>query len=210
MQRQELRRDMRQRRLELTQDERTKAALSVCEIVKNIGLIEHHAQIGFYLAHGGEMDPAGLVSYAWKLNKTCYLPKLEGDTACPMRFAPYEPQSGLKPNRFGIAEPDCENSELITGELLDIVFIPLVAFDIKGNRIGMGQGFYDRTFAGHGEKIHRTAETRRLHPLLIGLAYRFQQVDALEAEPWDVPLDAVVTENELIDCSGLSNSPGLT
>src|SRR5690606_40461575 len=65
--------------------------------------------------------------------------------------------------------------------------LPLVAFDARGNRLGMGGGFYDRTFA-------RAPRARTLRPRLVGLAHHFQQVASLPAEPWDIPLDAIATD----------------
>ena len=70
--------------------------------------------------------------------------------------------------------------------------MPLVAFSAAGTRLGMGGGYYDRSFAfRHG---------RGAPPRLVGVGYGFQREDALAAEPWDVPLDAVATEAGLFAC----------
>ena len=66
-----------------------------------------------------------------------------------------------------------------------------MAFDPRGNRLGMGGGFYDRAFA-------RVLRARPLRPRLVGLAHGFQQVDSLPAEPWDIPLDAIATDATLL------------
>jgi 5-formyltetrahydrofolate cyclo-ligase len=71
---------------------------------------------------------------------------------------------------------------------LDVVLLPLVAFDRRGNRLGMGGGFYDRTFAPRGRG-------RVSAPRLIGLAHGFQQVAELVDQPWDVPLRGVLTDS---------------
>ena len=73
---------------------------------------------------------------------------------------------------------------------LDVVIAPLVAFDESLNRLGMGGGYYDRTFA-----FRKRARVLR-RPVLIGVAYSFQRVDRLQPENWDVPLDVVITEKE--------------
>jgi len=69
--------------------------------------------------------------------------------------------------------------------------MPLVAFDLTGNRLGRGGGYYDRTFAFMREK-HRN------HPYLLGLAYHWQQIDALPREDWDIPLAGIVTEKAIL------------
>ena len=74
---------------------------------------------------------------------------------------------------------------------LDLVFVPLVGFDPRGNRIGMGRGFYDSCFAFR----RRLRHWRR--PLLVGVAYDAQCVPVLPVETHDVPLDAIVTESSL-------------
>ena len=102
--------------------------------------------------------------------------------------------SPLKANRFGIAEPDLPASQLLPATRLDIIVVPLVAFDGHGNRLGMGGGFYDRSLAdssGHS-------------PLLIGYAHDLQQVNQLPARPWDKKLHAVVTES---GCQWFSKPP---
>ena len=68
--------------------------------------------------------------------------------------------------------------------------MPLVGFDEEGGRLGMGGGFYDRSFAF-------TRIRPRLRPTLIGLAHELQKVQKLPVEPWDIPLDAVVTDHRI-------------
>ena len=71
---------------------------------------------------------------------------------------------------------------------LDIVLLPLLAFDDRGNRLGMGGGYYDRLFAS---RLHRKTK----QPLRVGLAFDCQQAERLPMQAWDVPLHAVVTES---------------
>ncbi len=91
-------------------------------------------------------------------------------------------------NRFGIPEP--AEGPFRDPERLEIVLTPLVAFSTNGMRLGMGAGFYDRAFAF----LRRDPEAG---PWLVGVAYALQQVDSLPADPWDVPLAAVLTERGL-------------
>jgi len=108
-------------------------------------------------------------------------------------FAPLEKHTKFTRNRFGVAEPAVHNSMLVSARNLDAVIVPLLGFDKDANRIGMGGGFYDRSFA------FRKYRHKWQHPLLIGVAYSFQQVESLPTEPWDVPLDVVVTEQKLLE-----------
>ena len=103
-------------------------------------------------------------------------------------FGQLLPDSKLKKNYFGIPEPCVTRDNQVSVDLLDMVFVPLVAFDLNGFRIGMGSGYYDRTF----EKKLAIKDPKC--PVLIGLAYEFQKQECLNHQPWDVPLDMVVTE----------------
>jgi len=147
-------------------------------------------RIACYLANDGEIDPRQLIEHAWFMNKAVYLPIL-----APFRqslyFAPYKADSRMKLNRFRIPEPVCHPSEWISARQLDLLLLPLVAFDTQGNRVGMGGGFYDRTLA---YLQHRSCWKK---PLLAGLAHEIQKVEQLERQHWDVPLNYIITEKQL-------------
>ncbi len=94
----------------------------------------------------------------------------------------------MRKNIYGIKEPSACNPE-IKPEDIDIALVPLVAFDSQGNRLGMGGGFYDRTFA-----YKRTSPRSR--PRLIGLAHSNQEALSIDSESWDIPLEAIMTEEK--------------
>lgn len=106
-----------------------------------------------------------------------------------MRFVRFETDGDLHRNRFGILEPDHRYGDRASVRSLDVVLLPLVAVDRRGWRIGSGAGFYDRALQ------HLRADRRWRRPKLIGIAYDFQIVERIDAQPWDVPLDAIVTEH---------------
>lgn len=108
-----------------------------------------------------------------------------------LRFAPWRAGDALVQNRFGIPEPDLAASSLLDPEDLDHVLLPLIGFDDRGQRLGTGGGYYDRSFA------FRLGN--RQPPRLIGIAYACQQVAALPAAEWDVPLDLIATECGLLE-----------
>ena len=99
-----------------------------------------------------------------------------------LAFYRYTPATPIRTNRYGIAEPDPHAATFVATAILDAVLLPLVAFDARGHRLGMGGGYYDASLAA------------RPRALRIGLAHAVQFCPALPARDWDVPLDAVLTE----------------
>jgi len=97
----------------------------------------------------------------------------------------------MKLNRFNIPEPDVAEEELLTDpKKLDAVIMPMVAIDRCGNRIGMGGGFYDRTF--------EFRKSENCKPTLIAFAYDFQLIEEQVPQAWDVPSDFIALESEFI------------
>ena len=111
-----------------------------------------------------------------------------------LRFAPWRVGDEVQPNRYGIPEPAAP-SELLEPFQLDLVLVPLLGFDRRGNRLGHGGGYYDRSFAFLNEQVRPT------EPMLVGIAYDFQELEIVNREPWDVTLDFIATDRELIDCT---------
>ncbi len=151
----------------------------------------HH--IAYYLPVAGEADPTWLLTPEFIETKAFYLPIIKQEGKIGLNFSRVDDQTRLQENQYGIPEPVPGEGDRIEPEQLDLVITPLVSFDREHNRIGMGGGFYDRTFAFKRESTHLKAVTR---PLLIGYAYEFQRSEALMPEYWDVKLDGIVTEEE--------------
>lgn len=147
-----------------------------------------YEKFALYAATQNEFDCEFLAALLWENKKEVFLPLLQNKNEA-LRFACYKLDTTMILNRYKILEP--ENPEFIPTEELDVVFVPLVAFDLLGNRVGMGAGYYDRTF-------HFLKENTVKKPLLIGLGYTFQLVENLPSDKWDVKLNGVLTEKELI------------
>ena len=145
-------------------------------------------RIGVYLAADGELDPAPLIDAAVAAGKRCYLPVLHPFAGPALWFCEWQPGDPLVPNRYAIPEPLVTQRALRSARELDLLLVPLVAFDDAGSRLGMGGGYYDRTLAYLQLRRH----WRR--PRVIGLAHALQHVASLPKNAWDVPVDAVVTE----------------
>ena len=154
-------------------------------------LFRNSQHIALYLSNDGEVDLSMVIEKTWKLNKTCYLPILSPIFHNRLWFVPFTQDSPMAFNRFGIPEPDVNWDQVKPAYALDLIFMPLVAFDDDGNRLGMGGGFYDRTLA------YLTKRNTWLKPHLVGTAFEFQRYDQLPHESWDVPMNGFVTEKEL-------------
>ncbi len=190
-----LRRRLRARRRALSEAERFRRARAVCALLARRPEFQRARRVALYLANDGEVDLAPLIDRLWRRGLPAYLPVLRPLHARPLAFVPYRPGTLLVANRYGIPEPRAPRAQALAAPALDLVLVPLVAFDAEGRRLGMGGGYYDRTFAFLRQRRH----WRR--PRLVGVAYDFQEVAALPAEPWDVPLHAVVTERRWIPFS---------
>jgi 5-formyltetrahydrofolate cyclo-ligase len=143
-----------------------------------------------------EVDLRPAFERAWRRGVHLYVPRILGLRAGRMTFIPFEHDAPLRPNRFAIDEPVVPWSTRVTALQLDTILVPLVGFDSHGHRLGMGAGFYDRALR---RRLDGGGSFRR--PRLIGVAYSIQQVDRIERQPWDVALDAIVTERGIVRCS---------
>lgn len=190
-----LRRAMRERRRQLTAAHRLDAAARLGRVLEDLPELLTDTTFAGYWAVAGELSLHAVVPGFARREQTYCLPVLVEDPLGHLRFAPWYPGVAIAPNRYGIPEPAAAGQPLLAPDAIQCVFVPLVAFDRRGNRLGSGAGYYDRTFAFLRERERPT------EPLLVGVGYAFQEVAALDAAAWDVPLDLVATERELIDCS---------
>jgi len=176
---------LRAERRALTNVERKRAARAAARQLAATRLFRACRRIACYLPNDGEIDPSSVIERIWSMGKTAYLPVLARDR---LWFAPAPPGMQLKPNRFGIPEPVVTRSRLVRANRLDLILLPLVAFDLHGNRLGMGGGFYDKSLE------FRRGRSGFRAPHLLGLAYDFQKIERLPINDWDVPLDGFVTD----------------
>ncbi len=164
------------------------SSIAIAKSLWQLPVLRRASRIAAYQAVSGEIDCAPLIKRAREAGRELFLPALHRGA---LRFAPFTPSGPLTKNRFGIQEPAVAPAHQRPGLDLDVVLTPLVAFDLRGNRLGMGGGYYDRSFA-----FRRQRHVWR-RPLLIGLAHEFQLIETLHAESWDIPLDIAVTETHV-------------
>ncbi len=181
----QLRKRNRGLRAGLSSSVQDRAAKSLCERLGSLPEYQQCERIAAYFAVNGEISLGPLIDLALSQGKLIFLPNLGPQT---LRFSPYFLQQKMRINRYQLPEPDVSDEEMLAPEALDLVLAPLVVFDAERNRIGMGGGFYDRSFAFRKEPNHP-------RPVLIGVAHELQKVNHLEPEDWDVQLDMVVTDH---------------
>lgn len=184
-----LRETLREARRNLSDTEQSAAADGLLKLLQDEAFFRDATRVAFYQKLDGEIDPGVLADYAMNQGKSCYLPVINKDNDETLTFAPYDANTELIENQWGIAEPPLPD-EIISPTTFDVVFVPLVGFDENCFRLGMGKGFYDRTFSF---KIFN----RRSQPLLVGLAHECQLTDPFPTETWDVRLDAVATPKKI-------------
>ena len=183
-----LRQELRQRRRDIPAAQRIAAAESLAMRLLALPFLPERGDVAGYWAMDGEIALHVLQMRLPQALRYC-LPVLRGDR---LRFAPWRPGDPLATNRYGIPEPEVGEEALLEPASMALVLVPLVGFDARGQRLGMGGGWYDRSFAFRNE-----AGARR-PPWLVGTGFGLQQVDALDREPWDVALDAICTERDTI------------
>ncbi len=194
MQRRELRRNLRRRRRALTPRQQRQAARNLCLRLRGLPELRRARHVALYLPNDGEIDPRPLIAWLERRGAKVYLPVLAPLTLNRLWFVRYHSGTPMITNRFGIAEPDTRHgahrARRLPAWALEVVLMPLVGFDDQGQRLGMGGGFYDRSFA-----FTRRGGPR---PRLIGLAHDCQRVTTLPVESWDVPLDAIVSDARVL------------
>ena len=200
-QRQDIRTSKRVLRNNLTPAQQHLNSQKICQRLLKTPEFIRAKKIAFYLANDGEVNLSLLLHYAQKAEKHCFLPCIEKKSAKKLYtfsekskksekkslvFRRYTSHTKLIKNIFNIQEP-CRHMPSLSGAKIDLVIVPLVSFDKKGNRLGMGGGFYDRKFNAK----HHFPHTQ---PNLIGVAHQCQSSEHIPHLGWDVPLKCIITE----------------
>jgi len=183
-----LRRKLRHARRQLTPAQQRLAARRLYRQLAQHPRFRRARHIALYLPNDGEIDPRLLLQAAQRRGKATDLPVLNPGPRTRRVFQRIEPGEQLRRNRFGILEPVIRTARQRRVWALDLLLMPLVGFDGKGGRLGMGGGFYDRSLA------YRAMRKKSHKPTLLGLAHECQRVDRLPLESWDVALQATVTD----------------
>ncbi|NND93168.1 MAG: 5-formyltetrahydrofolate cyclo-ligase [Granulosicoccus sp.] len=189
--RQRLRQRLRRARDEI--DPLTVAGNSSIISAQLLPLLSTARTIAGYLAIGSEVHLDDTLARCRERGQITCVPITRPDHT--LLFTPFDSATTLTVNRFGIREPVFDEQSCLSATSLDAVIVPLVGFDRHCHRIGMGGGYYDRTFA---QPVGGRARATEKQALLIGVAHEVQYVEQLVPDWWDVPLDVVVTERRIV------------
>lgn len=184
---QRLRAETLARRDAMTEEARIEASLAVADRCANLVAVEPGSIVSGFLPIRTEIDIRPLMMALADRGARLCVPAIVGDRLQfreLLRAAPLEPQS------FGTYAPGPEAAVLDP----DVMLVPLAAFDRSGGRIGYGRGYYDAAIA----KLRDKGKA----PRLVGVGFTVQEVEAVPAQPHDIPLHAIVTEREAILCDG--------
>ncbi len=184
----ELRTAFRKRRAAIERVQRRAWAALLNQHLLAASAVTEARWVAGYLAFDAEPDIRLTLTQLSRRGIGVALPVLPEQPDEPLHFHAWTPATPLRPNRFGISEPR-GTARVANGEL-DIVLLPLVAWDRTGTRLGMGSGWYDRTLARGTTRASR-----------VGVGWALQEADALPRDDWDQPLDAVVTERGWFTCT---------
>ena len=187
-----LRKQFRNRRNRLSQEQQCRAASALLKQVLSSGVLQRVKTLALFIANDGEISPEPLLHYCWQQNIATYVPALDPQKNGYLRFYPYDSSTQLIPNRWGIPEPNIDASTPIPVTQLDLVLLPLVAFSKLGQRLGMGGGFYDRTF-----ECLQTTTGRQVK--LVGVAHQCQQTECIATDDWDINMDAIITDTQYLE-----------
>lgn len=190
-QRRELRQQLAERRRALAPAARVAAAQGLRRTLEQLPEYFTDAHVAGYWAVDGELPLNVAIPPLAVRGQQFLLPVLHQDRH--LVFAPWQTGDQVQPNRHGIPEPVGAAIHYAPAQV-ELVLVPLLCFDRQGHRLGHGGGYYDRSFA------FLRAQARPAVPLLVGIAYSFQELPRIEAAEWDVALDFVATEKDLIEC----------
>ena len=194
--RSQLRSALRQLRQSLSPEQQSLAAEKLLDHILEDDDFEKASSIAFYQAFDGEINPTPVLQASLKQGKHTFLPIIS-PAATSLTFLEYQSESSLTENSYGILEPESSPNNVLAPEHMDIIFIPLVAFDLNGTRLGMGKGYYDKSLAFILENNREMSLNSIKIPKLIGLGHECQRVEHLERAEWDVPLDKIITDQAI-------------
>jgi 5-formyltetrahydrofolate cyclo-ligase len=185
-----IRQEIRGKRSELSDLSQQEQAVLLRENLIEQTEVIHAKKIAIYLANDGELNTQPFINWCWQNEISVYLPVIHPFSKGHLLFLKYTNTSTLILNKYGISEPKLDVRNIITVDKLDIIFTPLVAFDQRGNRLGMGGGFYDRTLSTWYIQYQQNKQTK---PVPIGLAHDCQKVKKIPIQTWDIPLPKIIT-----------------
>lgn len=179
----EIRLQVRTLRRDLPKQQRIEEQRSIYQKITQHPHVSAAHNIAIFLSFDGELDTKPIIEYLWQQQKTVFIPIIHPFNRNYLLFMTYQPDTELIRNKFGILQPRLNVADVIPVHKLDVIFTPLVAFDRRNYRIGMGGGYYDRMLANYQKK--------NIYP--IGLAFNCQKIDHINNQSWDIALPEIIT-----------------
>ncbi len=176
----QVRRELQARREALSASEREERSAAIRDRLTGMDYLEEADTVFLYIAIDNEVDTRPLLDDLLESGRQVAVPVVKGEE---MAASLLQDTAELEPGPFDVPQPAEQYRRALDPVDIDLSLVPGVAFDEHGNRIGRGEGYYDRFLADAGG-------------VAVGLAYEFQVVDRIDPDPWDVAVDGVVTENQ--------------
>ena len=183
-----LRREMLERRDALPAANRVIHSAAILQRLFELAAMRSAKWVQFYVSYGSEVETPGMIAHALTHGKRVAVPKVEGERRLILSEL-LNPVRELSPGWRGIPEPKPEFVRPVALEEMDLLVVPGIAFDEKGNRLGQGAGYYDRLLASVSDRIP-----------IVALAFELQIVPELSTFPNDVRMNLIVTEKRVIEC----------
>lgn len=179
---QQIRNIIRKIRRNLPIEQRLQAEQTIYHQVQQHTKLQLAHNIAIFLSFDGEVNTQPIIEYLWQQGKSVFLPLIDPVKPNHLIFIAYEQDTPLVANQFDIFEPIYDANKIIPYQSLDVIFTPLVAFDDRNYRIGMGGGYYDRLLQNYQQE--------NIYP--IGLAFKCQQIDHVMNQAWDIQLPEII------------------
>lgn len=174
-----------QERLQLSKEYVDRTSQLICNNLTETSLYQNSRSIALYHSFKNEIDTLDILKRSVDLGKSVLFPRMKNGG---LVFSRVEDSCELiLNNKYGIYEPDSRLPE-VKRENIDLFIVPGVAFDVRGNRLGYGKGYYDRTLASvpHGK--------------VVGLCYRFQIFDFIPTDVLDKRVDYILSDGGILGC----------
>ncbi len=187
MNKEEIRRKILKKRLSLSsediRDKSRQVFLNLAEVVE----YRNSQNIMFYVATRSEVQTEEIIKMSIKMGKNVFVPIIlpECIDLAPSKIFDFDTE--LEKGKKGIFEPKKEYYRLFSSENIDLIIVPGIAFDLSGNRIGRGFGYYDNFL----RKVRSSAK-------IVALAFEMQIVKKISNDKYDIPVNKIITEKRII------------
>lgn len=182
-----IREKIMERRKKLSKEKVEELSKNIEKQFLNLQEYKDAGTVMFYVSYDNEVYTHNLIEEALKSKKKVVVPltDTENNNIVPVQIKSF---MELKPGAYGILEPSSEHRHVVSKDVIDLVVVPGVAFDVEGHRIGHGMGYYDEFL-------------KTMSAYKIGFAFEFQVLSEIPCEKHDIRVDKIVTEKRVIDCT---------